>query len=114
MLELAGVSRQTFYALYASKLECFLEALDLVGEVIIARMGAALLAPERPPLDQAIDAFAGTWRVIADHPAFARLYVVEFTPPGPGARSAGGTSSNGHQRARRPARQTGSGRQVCV
>ena len=85
VLELAGVSRQTFYALYANKLECFLEALDLVGEVIIARMGAALLAPERPPLDRAIDAFDRYLEVIADHPAFARLYVVEVHAAGPEA-----------------------------
>ena len=85
VLELAGVSRQTFYALHANKLECFLEALDLVGEVIIARMGAALLAPERPPLDRAIDAFDRYLEVIADHPAFARLYVVEVHAAGPEA-----------------------------
>jgi len=85
VLELAGVSRQTFYALHANKLECFLEALDLVGEVLTARMGAALLASERPPLDRAIDAFDRYLEAIADHPAFARLYVVEVHAAGPDA-----------------------------
>ncbi len=85
VLELAGVSRQTFYALYANKLECFLEALDLVGEVLIGRLGAVLVASEHPPVDKAVDALGQYLEAIADHPAFARLYVVEVHAAGPRA-----------------------------
>lgn len=42
VLERAGVSRLTFYELYDNKLDCFLEALDLVGAVLVDQLGAAL------------------------------------------------------------------------
>ena len=85
VLELAGVSRQTFYALYANKLACFLEALDLVGEVLIGRLATALVASEHPPVDRAVDALGRYLEAIADHPAYARLYVVEVHAAGPRA-----------------------------
>src|SRR5690606_15137116 len=52
VLERAGVSRQTFYELYANKLECFLDALDLVGAVLISRLGEAL-AGDGDPVERA-------------------------------------------------------------
>lgn len=85
VLELAGVSRQTFYALYANKLDCFLESLDLVGEVLVGRLGTALKASERPPLERAVAALDRYLAAIAEHPAFARLYVVEVHAAGPQA-----------------------------
>ena len=86
VLELAGVSRQTFYALYANRLECFLEALDLVGEVLVGRLADAVAAQEGLPLDRAIAALDGYLQAIVDHPAFARLYVVEAHAAGPRAK----------------------------
>ncbi len=85
VLELAGVSRQTFYALYANRLECFLEALDLVGEVLVGRLADAVAAQEGLPLDRAIAALDGYLQAIVDHRAFARLYVVEAHAAGPRA-----------------------------
>jgi AcrR family transcriptional regulator len=85
VLELAGVSRQTFYALYPNKLECFLEALDLVGEVLVGQLGTSLQDSERSPIDQAISSLDRYLDAIATHRAFARLFVVEAHAAGPRA-----------------------------
>lgn len=85
VLERAGVSRQTFYALHANKLDCFLDALDLVGEVLVGHLGASLATTSAVPFDQAVAALDEYLQTIAKHPAFARLYVVEVHAAGPRA-----------------------------
>lgn len=92
VLDRAGVSRLTFYELYDNKLDCFLDALDLVGAVLIEQLrialgdsgepnsGASDSTPrtsqarfvERPvvALDRYLDG-------LADNLAFARLFIVE-------------------------------------
>jgi len=41
ILKRAGVSRETFYQLYEDKLACFLDALDLIGAVLIGQLATA-------------------------------------------------------------------------
>jgi len=84
ILERAGVSRETFYQLYRSKLACFLDALDFVGEVLVAELTTALEGPG-DPLQRAGRAVERYLDVIAEHPALARLYLVEVHAAGPEA-----------------------------
>ena len=78
------MSRQTFYQLYGNKLDCFLDALDLVGEVLLAQLGEALGQPGEP-LQKAAAAVETYLATLGDHPAFARLYIVEVHAAGPAA-----------------------------
>lgn len=80
VLKRAGVSRQTFYDLYDDKHACFLDALDLVGAVLLADLGVAL--PAGDPLAQAQGAVEAYLETIARHRAFARLYLVEVHAAG--------------------------------
>ena len=84
VLERAGVSRQTFYQLYDGKLACFLDALDFVGEVLIAELAGALDGPGEP-IDHAVGAIGHYLGTIVANSAFARLYLVEVHAAGPEA-----------------------------
>lgn len=84
----ARVSRGTFYALYASKEQCFLEAYRHGVEVLEAR------------IDAAVREAAGDWRAglraglrayldcLAAEPAFARTWLLEIHAAGPAAQAA--------------------------
>lgn len=82
VLKRAGVSRETFYQLYDDKLACFLDALDLAGAVLASQLATATGGPG-PPLDRAERAVQRYLESIAEHPSFARLYVVEVHAAGP-------------------------------
>jgi AcrR family transcriptional regulator len=84
VLERAGVSRQTFYQLYDDKLDCFLDALDLVGTVLVSRLGEAV-GGENDPVERAVAAVDQYLETIIGYPTFARLYIVEVHAAGPGA-----------------------------
>jgi AcrR family transcriptional regulator len=84
VLERAGVSRETFYQLYDDKLACFLDALEFVGEVLVAELATALGGPG-DPLDRAVHAVDRYLDTIVEHPAFARLFLVEVHAAGPEA-----------------------------
>ncbi|HSP04629.1 MAG TPA: TetR/AcrR family transcriptional regulator [Acidimicrobiales bacterium] len=80
VLKRARVSRQTFYELYDDKHACFLDALDLVGAVLLADLRAETAPGD--PLDRArtaVDAYLDT---IVRHRAFARLFLVEVHAAG--------------------------------
>jgi AcrR family transcriptional regulator len=81
ILRRARVSRETFYELYDDKLGCFLDALDLVGAVLLAELAAAT---ERPgePLERAEHAVTRYLATVTEHPAFARLFLVEVHAAG--------------------------------
>lgn len=85
VLERAGVSRQTFYQLYDNKLDCFLDALDLVGEVLLDQLRAALDAASGTTLERASAAVDTYLTAITENVAFARLYIVEVHAAGPRA-----------------------------
>jgi len=81
----AGVARNTFYASFANKEECFLAASDLAGEEAMGRVAEAvrLAPPEWPQRVRAgIDAFL---TYVADESALARAFVVESLAAGPAA-----------------------------
>jgi AcrR family transcriptional regulator len=80
VLKRAGVSRQTFYELYEDKHACFLDALDLVGAVLLADLRER--APAGPPLARARGAVEAYLDTIGRHRAFARLYLVEVHAAG--------------------------------
>lgn len=84
ILKRAGVSRQTFYELYDDKLACFLDALDLVGAVLLGRLAEVADRPGEP-LHRAELALRSYLATIAEHPSFARLYIVEVHAAGPDA-----------------------------
>ena len=72
----AGVSRETYYRLFDDKLDGFLAAFDLVSVVIMTEMVASVEG-EGSPLARVDRASARYLQTIADHRAFARLFLVE-------------------------------------
>lgn len=86
VLTRSGVSRETFYQLYDSKLACFLDAFDVASEVLVARIGAAV--DPRPtddpssPFERALVAYLDA---LASEPGYARLFLVEVHAAGPEA-----------------------------
>lgn len=85
ILDRAGVSRQTFYQLYENKLACFLDALDLVNDVLEGQLRAGFDAHDGPPIEQAAAAVESYIDTLAGNIPFARLYVVEAHAAGPEA-----------------------------
>jgi AcrR family transcriptional regulator len=84
----ARVSRGTFYALFASKEACFLEAYRHGVEVLEQRIDAAVReAPGdwRARLRAALRAFVDC---LAADPAFARTWMMELLAAGPAAQAA--------------------------
>jgi AcrR family transcriptional regulator len=77
ILDRAGVSRQTFYQLYENKLACFLDALDLVNDVLEGQLRAGFDQHRGTPLEQAAAAVESYIDTLAGNLPFARLYVVE-------------------------------------
>ena len=83
----ARVSRGTFYALFASKEECFLEAYRHGVEVLEQRIDAAVrAAPDwRAQLRAGLRAFLDC---LAEEPAFARTWLLEIHAAGRAAQAA--------------------------
>jgi AcrR family transcriptional regulator len=78
----AGVSRRTFYDLFADKEQCFLAAYDLSAERLVAEVGAAFASdglgwPER--VGAALRSLAG---LLAGEPCLARFMIVEVLAAG--------------------------------
>ena len=69
----AGVSRESFYRLFASKGACFAAAFDQAAEILLQRLAAA---------ERAITAYL---EALAAEPAWARLFIVEVHAAGPEA-----------------------------
>ena len=72
----AGVSRETFYQHYASKLDCFLAAFDFFADRLGTRLTAAVRG-EGDPLarfERAVNVYLEN---LAAQPGYARLFVVE-------------------------------------
>lgn len=84
VIELAGVSRETFYQHHAHKLDAFLAAVDLVGEVLLDRLAGALNGSGTPleRFERALTTYLG---VLADQPGYARIVLVETYAAGPEA-----------------------------
>ena len=109
VLERAGVSRLTFYELYDGKLDCFLEALDVVGEVL-ARPAPARRRRRRPSRrsTEPREPSTGTSTRSSHNLPFARLYIVEVHAAGPvGAHPSSRAADAGRRSRRRPVRRRG-------
>jgi AcrR family transcriptional regulator len=84
----ARVSRSTFYALFASKEACFVEAYGHGVDVLMERLDAAVAAQPgdwRAKLRAAIRAYLG---VLDAEPRFARVHLFEIHVAGPAAAAA--------------------------
>jgi AcrR family transcriptional regulator len=88
----AGVSRSTFYELFASKEECFLEAYRHGVDVLVERVREAVrAAPDdwRAQLRAGVRAYVTE---LASEPVFARTYLLEIHAAGPAALDARGAA----------------------
>ena len=78
----AGVSRRTFYDLFADKEDCFVAAYDAIIERLIDEVGAAYGAGERPWAQRLVEALRTVIELFAAEPVLARLVVVEVLAAG--------------------------------
>lgn len=85
----AGVSRETFYQQFSSKLDCFMSAFDAAAAVLFSTVAE----PDAGGLDGGAEArLARFERLVTDYleslaaePAFARLFLIEVYAAGPEA-----------------------------
>lgn len=80
----AGVSRETFYRLHDDKADCFLAAFDLVAAVLVERVRDAAVTPG-DRMDRVAAVIESYLQLLADEPAYARLFLVEVNAAGPEA-----------------------------
>jgi AcrR family transcriptional regulator len=81
----AGVSRTTFYELFADKEACFLAAYDSAADALLRQIARAYEAEERWP-DRARAGLATLLEALAADPAVARLALVDVAAAGPAAQ----------------------------
>ena len=80
----AGVSRKTFYELFADKEDCFLAAYDAISALLMDRMARGLAAVAGGTWEVQVSALLGEFlRFLAAEPAFARMCIVEVLGSGP-------------------------------
>lgn len=84
VLQRAGVSRETFYQQFASKLDCFMHAFDAAAEVLLAHVGRADDGTGTP-IERFERSFTTYVETLAAHPALARVFLVEVYAAGPEA-----------------------------
>ena len=84
VLTRAGVSRETFYQQFDSKLDCFLSAFDAARDILFARL-ASLVDVDGAPLQRFDQLLTGYLEALAEEPALARLFLVEVVAAGPPA-----------------------------
>ncbi len=81
----AGISRTTFYELFADKEACFLAAYDNAVDAVVRRISIAYEAEERWP-DRARAGLATLLEALVADPAQARLALVDVAAAGPAAQ----------------------------
>jgi AcrR family transcriptional regulator len=84
VLRRAGVSRETFYRLHSDKLDCFLAAFDLIGEILVEHLAEALHGPD-DPLERFEQALSAYLDLLSEQQGYARLVLVEVHAAGPRA-----------------------------
>ncbi|MFI0357534.1 TetR/AcrR family transcriptional regulator [Actinomadura sp. 9N407] len=84
ILKRAGVSRQSFYELFTSKLDCFMAAFDDVAQLMEEWLDAAVTEPG-DPLERFERGIAAYVELLAMEPGYARLFIVESHAAGPEA-----------------------------
>jgi AcrR family transcriptional regulator len=86
VVEGAGVSRATFYDLFADIEDCFLAAYDAVSTRLFETASAAFnRSPDAPWAERVRDAMAAYLEELAKWPAGARFALVEVLAAGPKA-----------------------------
>jgi AcrR family transcriptional regulator len=78
----AGVSRRTFYDLFADKETCFLAAYDAIVDRLFAKVSGAYTAGERPWPDRVASALRELSDFYASDPRLARLAMVDVLAAG--------------------------------
>ncbi len=81
----AGISRTTFYELFADKEACFLAAYDNSVDELVRRISSAYEAEERWP-DRARAGLRTLLETLATDPEQAKLALVDVTAAGPAAQ----------------------------
>ena len=88
VLKRARVSRQSFYALFSSKLDCFMAAFGKASELLSRRLEAAVGTAEGGRGDPAARferVVTAYLEALASEPGYARLFLVEVYAAGPEA-----------------------------
>lgn len=97
VLKRAGVSRQSFYEIFASKLDCFNAAFECAGELLLARVSGTVaegagVEPAGDPrraadarLERCERAITAYLEALAAELPYARLFLVEVYAAGPEA-----------------------------
>jgi AcrR family transcriptional regulator len=88
VIEVAGVSQESFDAMFGDKAGCFLEAYDAVFDVLVAHVASAFEAAAGEPWPERIAAgLTALVELLAAEAGIARLSMVEVTALGDDARS---------------------------
>jgi AcrR family transcriptional regulator len=87
VIEVAGVSRNTFHEMFTDKESCFLEAYDAVIDVLVAHVTSAFEAAAGEPWpDRIAAAVRALVQLLAAESDIARMAMVEVTVAGEEAR----------------------------
>ena len=84
VLKRARVSRQSFYAIFSSKLDCFMTAFDVASELLLRHLEDAA-GSAGDPVERFERAFGAYLDALAAEPGYARLFLVEVYAAGPEA-----------------------------
>lgn len=88
VIEVAGVSRESFEEMFEDKTECFLEAYEAVFDVLIAHVSSAFEAAAGEPWPERIAAgLSALVELLAAESDIARMSMVEVTAAGDDARA---------------------------
>ena len=86
VIELAGVSRKTFYELFSSKEDCFLATYDMLLGTLLGDTARGFQSKPGAPWAERIAAGLGELLTdMAEHPDEARFAIVEVLAAGPKA-----------------------------
>jgi AcrR family transcriptional regulator len=87
VIEMAGVSRATFYEMFEDKESCFLEAYDAVIDVLVAHVTTAFESvADEPWPERMAAALRAMVELLAAESDIARMAMVEVTAAGEDAR----------------------------
>lgn len=87
VIEVAGVSEETFYEMFENKQACFLEAYDAVIDVLVAHVTTAFeAAADEPWPDRITAGLRALVQLLAAEADIARMAMVEVTAAGDDAR----------------------------
>jgi AcrR family transcriptional regulator len=88
VIEMAGVSRATFYEMFEDKESCFLEAYDAVIDVLVAHVTTAFESASGDPWPERIAlGLRALVELLASESDIARMAMVEVTAAGDDARA---------------------------